>query len=118
MVSHTRWVPIGFLFAGGMINYMDRSALSVAAPMVMKDLGLDAAQLGIIFSSFFAGYTLFTFIGGYAADILGPKRVFALAMTVWSTFCGLTAARGRLHIFTDPAYNLRLWRRSFRRCRQ
>jgi MFS transporter, ACS family, hexuronate transporter len=92
MVNRSRWVPIGFLFAGGMINYMDRSALSVAAPMVMKDLGLDAAQLGIIFSSFFAGYTLFTFIGGYAADILGPKRVFTLAMTVWSTFCGLTAA--------------------------
>lgn len=92
MISRLRWVPIGFLFAGGMINYMDRTALSVAAPFVMRDLGLDAAQLGIIFSSFFAGYTLFTFIGGYAADILGPKRVFTLAMTLWSTFCGLTAA--------------------------
>ena len=57
----------------------------------MKDLGLDTAQLGIIFSSFFAGYALFTFIGGYAADIFGPKRVFAVAMTVWSAFCGLTA---------------------------
>jgi sugar phosphate permease len=91
MNSRLRWVPIGFLFAGGMINYMDRSALSVAAPLIMTDLKLDAAQLGIILSSFFAGYTLFTFIGGYAADILGPKRVFTLAMTLWSTFCGLTA---------------------------
>jgi MFS family permease len=71
---------------------MDRSALSVAAPVTMRDLRLDAAQLGIIFSSFFAGYTLFTFIGGYAADVIGPKRVFALAMTLWSVFCGLTAA--------------------------
>lgn len=86
-----RWVPIGFLFAGGMINYMDRSALSVAAPLILRDLNLDAAQLGMILSSFFAGYTLFTFIGGYAADVLGPKRVFTLAMTLWSTFCGLTA---------------------------
>ncbi len=92
MFSRVRWVPIWFLFAGGMINYMDRSALSVAAPILMKDLGLDAAQLGLIFSSFFAGYALFTFIGGYASDILGPKRVFTLAMLVWSTFCGLTAA--------------------------
>jgi MFS family permease len=75
-----------------MINYMDRSALSVAAPLVMKDLRLDAAQLGIIFSSFFAGYALFTFIGGYAADLFGPKRVFALSMSTWSVFCGLTAA--------------------------
>jgi ACS family hexuronate transporter-like MFS transporter len=75
-----------------MINYMDRSALSVAAPLVMKDLRLDAAQLGIIFSSFFAGYALFTLIGGYASDVFGPKRVFALSMSTWSVFCGLTAA--------------------------
>jgi MFS family permease len=89
--SRSRWVPISFLFAGGLINYMDRSALSVAAPLVMKDLRLDAAQLGIIFSSFFAGYAIFTLIGGYASDLFGPKRVFALSMSVWSVFCGLTA---------------------------
>lgn len=71
---------------------MDRSAVSVAAPLLMQDLKLDPAQLGIIFSGFFAGYALFNFIGGYAADVLGPKRVFTLAMTVWSAFCGLTAA--------------------------
>ena len=71
---------------------MDRSALSVAAPLVMKDLRLDAAQLGIIFSIFFAGYALFTFAGGYASDRFGPKRVFIWSMTAWSIFCGLTAA--------------------------
>ncbi len=71
---------------------MDRSAVSVAAPLLMRDLGLNAAQLGIIFSSFFAGYALFTFIGGYASDVFGPKRVFTLAMMIWSTFCGLTSA--------------------------
>jgi MFS family permease len=75
-----------------MINYMDRSALSVAAPLVLKDLRLDAAQLGIIFSAFFAGYALFTLIGGYASDLFGPKRVFAVSMSAWSVFCGLTAA--------------------------
>jgi MFS transporter, ACS family, hexuronate transporter len=82
--SRSRWVPISFLFAGGITNYMDHSALSVAVPLVMKDLRLDAAQLGIIFSSFFAGYALFTLIGGYAADLFGPKRVFVLSMSTWS----------------------------------
>ena len=71
---------------------MDHSALSVAAPLVMKDLRLDAAQLGIIFSSFFAGYALFTLAGGYASDRFGPKRVFIWSMSAWSIFCGLTAA--------------------------
>lgn len=92
MANRNPWFPISFLFAGGLINYMDRSALSVAAPLVMRELRIDAAQLGIVFSSFFVGYTLFTFIGGYASDVFGPKRVFALSMTVWSAFCGLTAA--------------------------
>ena len=85
-------MPVWFLFTGGMINYMDRSAVSVAAPLLMRDLKLDAAHLGIIFSAFFAGYALFNFIGGYAADVLGPKRVFTLAMILWSAFCALTAA--------------------------
>src|SRR6201999_3079380 len=38
------------------------------------------------------GYAIFNFIGGWASDQLGGKRVFALAMGVWSTFCALTAA--------------------------
>ena len=94
MPERGRWVPVWFLFTGGMINYMDRSAVSITAPLIMRDLRLDAAQLGIMFSAFFAGYALFTFIGGYAADVFGPKRVLTLAMTVWSAFCGLTASAG------------------------
>ena len=80
------------LFAGGLINYMDRSALSIAAPLTMRDLHLDTVQLGFIFSSFFAGYALFNFVGGYASDVFGPKRVFTVAMSLWPLFCGLTAA--------------------------
>lgn len=92
MASRARWLVGGLMFLGGMINYLDRSAMSVAAPFVAKDLHLDPAQLGIVFSSFFWGYALFCFFGGYASDHFGPKRVYATAMLVWSLFCGLTAA--------------------------
>jgi ACS family hexuronate transporter-like MFS transporter len=92
MFSRLRWIPVWLLFGGGMINYMDRSALSIAAPLMMRDLRLDTVQLGFIFSSFFAGYALFNFLGGYASDVIGPKRVFTVSMTIWSLFCGLTAA--------------------------
>src|SRR4051812_7584385 len=80
------------LFLAGIINYLDRSALSVAAPLVTADLGLTPADLGLVFSSFFVGYAIFNFIGGWASDKLGGKRVFSLAMAVWSAFCALTAA--------------------------
>ncbi|MGI4768023.1 MAG: MFS transporter [Janthinobacterium lividum] len=79
------------LFLAGIINYLDRSALSVAAPILSKDLDLTPANLGFVFSSFFVGYALFNFIGGWAADRFGGKRVYAVSMAGWSVFCALTA---------------------------
>jgi ACS family hexuronate transporter-like MFS transporter len=87
-----RWVIGALMFLAGMINYLDRSALGVAAPLVRADLHLDAAQLGIVFSSFSFGYALFCFVGGYASDYYGPRRVLGVSMVLWSVFCGLTAA--------------------------
>jgi ACS family hexuronate transporter-like MFS transporter len=87
-----RWVIGSLMFLAGMINYLDRSALGVAAPLVRADLHLDPAQLGIVFSSFSFGYALFCFVGGYASDHYGPRKVLGVSMVVWSIFCGLTAA--------------------------
>ncbi|WP_133650649.1 MFS transporter [Paraburkholderia flava] len=85
------WVTVFLLFLVYGINYLDRVALSLTAPLIQKDLGIDAAQMGIVFSSFFVGYALFNFIGGLASDRLGPKLVYILAVGLWSIFCGLTA---------------------------
>jgi len=87
-----RWAVVGLLFLGGMINYLDRAALSVAAPLMTKELGLSPSELGLVFSVFFFGYAAFCFVGGYASDRIGGKTVFAIASVVWSVFCGLTAA--------------------------
>jgi ACS family hexuronate transporter-like MFS transporter len=92
MFARMRWLIAFLLFLGGVINYIDRSALSVAAPLVAKDLGLKPGALGVVFSSFFFGYAIFSFVGGYAADRFGPRRVLTVSMTAWSIFCGLTAA--------------------------
>lgn len=89
-----RWRMVLLLFVGGLINYVDRSALSIAGPAVSRDLQLSPSQLGVIFSGFFVGYALFNFIGGWAADRFGGKRVFSVSMAFWSVFCGLTALTG------------------------
>jgi MFS transporter, ACS family, hexuronate transporter len=91
MAQRPRWVLVTLLFVGGMISYLDRAALSITAPLISKDLHLDPAQLGIVFSSFFVGYAIFCFVGGYASDRFGPKTVLSVSMLVWSLFCGLTA---------------------------
>ncbi|CAM2197079.1 Hexuronate transporter [Paraburkholderia kururiensis] len=92
MRGRYRFTVAGLLFAAGMINYMDRAALGVVAPVISKELSLSPSQLGVIFSSFFVGYSIFSFVGGHLADRFGPTRVFSWAMGVWSLLCGLTAA--------------------------
>ncbi len=91
MFKNYRHVIALLLFFAGILNYLDRAALSVMAPLVKKDLSINDAQMGILFSCFFIGYCLFCFIGGWAADRFGPRRVYAWAASIWSLFCGATA---------------------------
>ena len=94
MFKNYRSLVALLLFSAGMLNYLDRAALSVMAPLVKQDLHIDDAQMGILFSCFFIGYCLFCFLGGWAADRFGPRRVFAWAAGIWSLFCGATALAG------------------------
>ena len=91
MFGTVRWTVVALLFLGGMINYLDRSAIAVAAPFLTEQLSLSPSQLGWVFSAFFFGYATFCFVGGYASDRIGGRNVFAIASVVWSVFCGLTA---------------------------
>jgi MFS transporter, ACS family, hexuronate transporter len=87
-----RWIIVLMLFLANAINYTDRSAMSVALPLLSKQYHLTPSEAGMILSSFFIGYAIFNFVGGYLSDIKGPKKVMGTAMTLWSIFCGLTAA--------------------------
>ena len=89
-IGRYRWTIATLLFLANAINYLDRSALSILAPVISKELNFDPAQLGLVFSAFFIGYSIFCFVGGWASDRWGPKLVFAVAMAWWSVFCGLT----------------------------
>ena len=91
MFKRYRWNIVLMLFLANAINYIDRSAMSVALPILNKRFELTPFESGLILSSFFVGYALFNFVGGYLADKVGPKKVMGAAMAVWSVFCGLTA---------------------------
>jgi ACS family hexuronate transporter-like MFS transporter len=89
--SKYRVTILMMLLLAMVINYVDRSALSIAMPFMSKDFHLSAADKGIIFASFSVGYALFNFLGGYFADRFGSKRVLCTSMSFWSIMCGLTA---------------------------
>jgi MFS transporter, ACS family, hexuronate transporter len=83
---------LAMLLLATVINYIDRSALSIAMPFITRDYHLTAGEKGIIFGSFSIGYAAFNFLGGYFADRFGGRRVLSWSMTGWSIACGLTAA--------------------------
>ncbi|SDN05465.1 MFS transporter, ACS family, hexuronate transporter [Fictibacillus solisalsi] len=91
MFTKERLPVILLLFLAGVINYLDRSALSIAAPFIQDDLTLSATQMGLIFSSFSVGYAIFNFLGGMASDRYGAKMTLFVAMIVWSLFSGAVA---------------------------
>lgn len=91
MFKNYRSTIVLMLFMAGVINYLDRAALGIVAPMITKEFHLGAAQMGIVFSVFSIGYAIFNFVGGYLSDKMGPFKVLLVSMIFWSLACGATA---------------------------
>src|ERR1700730_3851920 len=87
-----RWAVLAAVFSANSLTNMDRFALALAAPLIIAEFGFSPSTWGWIVSSFFWGYAPFQFIGGWASDKYGPRRVLASAMAIWSVFTAMTAA--------------------------
>lgn len=74
------------------INYIDRQALAVAAPVILEKFSLSNAEFGMISSAFLFAYAIGQLIIGPVVDRLGTKRSFRFAVIAWSV-------AGILHIF-------------------
>src|SRR6478672_9635062 len=85
-----RFVILGFTCAAFAISYLDRVNLSVVAPVLMRERGLDEAQMGAVLSAFFIGFAIAHPIGGWLADRFGGKRVLAAGCAWWSLWTLLT----------------------------
>ena len=84
--GRVRWTVLAVLFAVTVINYADRATLSLAAPSLSHDLGIDKLQLGIVFSAFGWAYVAAQVPGGWLLDKYGAPRVYLAAITLWSVF--------------------------------
>jgi MFS family permease len=75
------------------INYIDRTSLSTAAPLMRhpEDLGIGPARMGMLFSAFFWTYAVLQIASGWLVDRHGVRWVMAGGFIIWS---GATAATG------------------------
>ena len=76
------------------INFLDRQALSIAAPSLMEEFSLSNTQYGWITSAFLFAYALGQLLSGPIIDRLGTKKGFNLAVVVWSV-AGILHVLGR-----------------------
>src|SRR5659263_56017 len=82
--TRARIIILAMVFICVIINYMDRSNVSIAAPMFSKELHLSSVQLGLIFSAFGWAYAILQIPGGMLLDRLGSRIMNALSLGLWS----------------------------------
>lgn len=82
------------------LNYIDRSTLAVANPLIRQDLGLSVADMGLLLSAFLWAYAAFQLPGGALVDRFGPRRMLGLGVLVWSVAQALGGLVGGFWQFT------------------
>ncbi|HEX7116475.1 MAG TPA: MFS transporter [Steroidobacter sp.] len=83
-VSKLRWAILALLFAATVLNYVDRQVLSILAPQVQKDLGIDDVGYARIVQCFLVAYALSYLGAGWVTDKLGAKLTLTLFLGWWS----------------------------------
>lgn len=90
--THARYSILALIAVATVINYLDRTLMSVAAPALAKDLDLNAATMGIVFSAFSWSYAAAQIPGGLLLDRAGTRITYFLSITVWSAITALQGA--------------------------
>lgn len=112
--SRKRFFIMVLLFITVVINYLDRSNLSIAAPALTTELGLDPAHVGLVFSAFGWTYAAMQIPGGWLVDRVPPRILYSVALVLWSvatvalgfvgSFVALFVLRMAVGALEAPAY--------------
>lgn len=89
--TNYRWVVAVLLCGMFLLLFMDRSNISIAAPLIMKEFGLSKIKMGLVFSAFAWTYSLAGPLGGWLGDKFGPRKVLSLMVLFWSVMTAMTA---------------------------
>jgi ACS family hexuronate transporter-like MFS transporter len=102
-IPNFRYVVAIMLLLATMINYADRLAISVVAPTLRKEFGMNEQDYGFIISMFMLAYAIMYAGSGPIIDRLGTRKGFAVFIAAWSL-----AAIG--HAFAVGRWSLAFWR--------
>lgn len=95
-LERAQWRVLILLLISVWINYIDRGNLSVAAPILKLELGIDPGRMGLLLSSFFITYSVCQIAAGWIVERYDVSRVYGLGFLLWSA---ATVATGFVHSF-------------------
>ena len=98
-----RWTMIALAFFATLINYLDRQALSVAAPVLLAQFHMSSIHYSRVLFAFMLAYTLMNGVSGVMIDRMGTRAGYALFVGWWS-LCAL------LHAFAQGMLSLGIFR--------
>jgi len=81
-----------FLFSNLFINYMDRTSVSIAAPVIAKEFHWNSGTVGVVLSSLMWTYVLCLIPWGWMSDRIGTRSVNGLSVSLWSISAMLMGA--------------------------
>jgi len=80
---HRRVVML-MIFVCVAITFLDRGNISLTAPLMGKELGIDAEHMGWILSGFSWTYALFQIPSGWLVDRIRPRFFYPAILILWS----------------------------------
>jgi EmrB/QacA subfamily drug resistance transporter len=96
------WGTLLVLCGALFLDALDVSMMGVALPSIKSSLDMSTSSLQWVVSAYVLGYGGFLLLGGRAADLLGRRRVFLIALAVFivASVLGGFADNGTLLIAT------------------
>jgi EmrB/QacA subfamily drug resistance transporter len=88
-LTRRAWGALLVLCAALFLDALDVSMIGVALPSIRTDLDMSTSSLQWVVSAYVLGYGGFLLLGGRAADLLGRRRVFLIALAVFLVASGL-----------------------------
>jgi MFS family permease len=85
-----RFIVYGLLFAMTLINYFDRTVLSIAMPVLIAQFALTPIAVGYLLSAFIWSYAPCQLPAGMTLDRWGTRKTAARCISFWSAATALT----------------------------
>lgn len=82
--TNMRYVILALVFINIVINYMDRTNVSIAMPELSKEIHLSTVQQELIFSAFGWIYAAMQIPGGILLDKFGSRIMYFISLFGWS----------------------------------